>query len=184
MRGISRILAPQNGLAPGRDHPNQPSVQTATEERIKARRFPGGAIPSDASNELSPVEQAARIAAHAAQIIVDVYGHSVAFVPEDLLYVDRALTDLAATGELETRAISIQLFGCLLGEVTVRSDGARWTEFDVEKTTGFGVPVGLTLPSGRLANPIGAAFKLAYGGPERSVVLFRQAALGVFPPSP
>ncbi len=124
------------------------------------------------------------MAGHAAQIIVDVYRHSVAFAPEDLPYVDRALTDLAATGELETKAISIQIFGCLLGEVMVRSDGARWTEFDMEMTTGFGVPVGLILPNGLLANPIGAAFKLAYGGPERSVVLFRQAALGGSPPNP
>jgi hypothetical protein len=48
------------------------------------------------------------MAGHAAQIIVDVYGHSVAFAPEDL-------------------------------------------------------------PYRLLANPIGAAFKLAYGGPVRRI---------------
>lgn len=110
--------------------------------------------------------------------ILTAYGHTVTYSPEDLVFVDQALSDLAATGDLASKTQTIQAFGCLVGEILVRNDGGKWLAFDAADADAFGVSIGVELPNGRLTNPIGAAFKRANGGEDRSVLRFREAVLG------
>ncbi|MFF1632625.1 hypothetical protein [Leifsonia sp. NPDC058248] len=131
-----------------------------------------------ALREVDPAGIARRSAEAAAGVIQTVYGHTVTYELDDLVFVDQALSDVAASGDQESKAQTIQAFGCLLGEILVRQDGGRWIAFDAENASVFGVAVGVELPNGRQTNPIGAAFRRVTGGAERSVLRFRDGVLG------
>jgi hypothetical protein len=126
----------------------------------------------------SQIEAATRLAEVAASTIFTVFEHTVTYGVEDLVYVDQALSDLAAAGDLEDKAPTIQAFGCLIGEILVRHDGGQWQEFSPEKSPLGAIRVGVQMPSGLLVNPIGSAFKQAHGDEGRTAGLLREAALG------
>jgi hypothetical protein len=132
----------------------------------------------------SQIEGATRLAAVAANTILTVYEHTVTYGVEDLAYVDQALSDLAAAGDLENKAPTIQAFGCLVGEILVRHDGGKWRELTVEEANVTGSRVIVEMPSGLWANPVGSAFKQAYGDEGRSAGLLREGALGPAPTDP
>ena len=126
----------------------------------------------------SSVEAATKLAAVAAETILTVYEHTVTYGVEDLIYVDQALSDLAAAGDLEDKAPTIQAFGCLIGEILVRHDGGSWQETTSEMDAIAAVPAVVQMPNGLIVNPIGSAFKQAHGDEGRTAGLLREAALG------
>lgn len=129
-----------------------------------------------------PDDAPARLAAVAASSIRTAYEHEVTYTPSDLDFVDQGLSDLAAAGDLPSRSTTIVAFGCLLGEIMVRNDHARWTRFGEAEARIAGFPFGVHLSNGRTMNVVSIAYKRAAGGPERSIAAIREMALSDNPP--
>jgi hypothetical protein len=67
---------------------------------------------------------------------------------------------------------TVFLFGCYVGEVLVRQQGAKWVMPD-EKAAKIGFSMmGVQMPWGGFWNPIGKAIKLLENGNEDSVAYF------------
>ena len=111
--------------------------------------------------------------------IRDIYGHTVTYVPEDLVYVERLFTELQAEEGFVGDDFTLQSLGCLIGEILVRTDGGHWTAAGRRRGAGDRDDAGLEvlLPNGRSVNPIRAAYDRADRGVDSSVIRFRQVAL-------
>jgi|GEM_PF-1455255 len=108
--------------------------------------------------------------------IRDIYGHTVTYVAEDLVYVERLFVDLRTEEGFVGDAFTVQSLGCLIGEILVRTDGGHWNA-----TRHRGAPDGtglqVVLPNGRTVDPFRAAQECADHGADSSVIRFRQLAL-------
>lgn len=108
--------------------------------------------------------------------IRDIYGHTVTYVPEDLVFVERLFTDLDSEDGFVGDEFTLQSLGCLIGEILVRTDGGHWSlaarRRGMERNAGLEV----VLPNGRAVSPIRAAYDRADRSGE-SVIRFRQLAL-------
>ena len=83
------------------------------------------------------------------------------FTPASLSDVDRIVEELRAGGvRLETVAETLFCFGCYVGEVSVRHEGASWRVAAETPMAGLsGAPLVLQLGPEDYCNPIGKVFK-------------------------
>ncbi|SEA50408.1 hypothetical protein SAMN04515680_0559 [Leifsonia sp. 21MFCrub1.1] len=109
--------------------------------------------------------------------IRDIYGHTVTYVPEDLVYVERLFTDLRTDDGFVGDEFTLQSLGCLIGEILVRTDGGRWSTAAPRRGVREDAGLAVVLPNGRTVNPIRAAYDRADRGADSSVIRFRQVAL-------
>jgi len=109
--------------------------------------------------------------------IRDIYGHTVTYVPEDLVYVERLFTDLRTDDGFVGDEFTLQSLGCLIGEILVRTDGGRWSSAAPRRGVPEDAGLAVVLPNGRTVNPIRAAYDRADHGSDSSVIRFRQVAL-------
>lgn len=109
--------------------------------------------------------------------IRDIYGHTVTYVPEDLVYVERLFTDLRSNDGFVGDEFTLQSLGCLIGEILVRTDGGRWSSAARRGRTATDAGLEVVLPNGRAVDPIRAAHDRADLGVDSSVIRFRQVAL-------
>ncbi|MGO4592540.1 hypothetical protein AB4Z18_01835 [Leifsonia sp. 2TAF2] len=109
--------------------------------------------------------------------IRDIYGHTVTYAPEDLVYVERLFTDLAGDDGFVGDEFTLQSLGCLIGEILVRTDGGHWSRTAHRRGAPEDAGLEVVLPNGRAVNPIRAAYDRADGREDSSVIRFRQLAL-------
>ena len=109
--------------------------------------------------------------------IRDIYGHTVTFVPEDLVFVDRLFVDLRTEDGFVGDEFTVQSLGCLIGEILVRTDGGQWSNSVRRRGARDDAGLAVVLPNGRSVDPIRAAWECAGGGEAASVIRFRQLAL-------
>ncbi|WP_285115414.1 hypothetical protein [Leifsonia sp. fls2-241-R2A-40a] len=109
--------------------------------------------------------------------IRDIYGHTVTFVPEDLVYVERLFTDLGSDEGFVGDDFTLQSLGCLIGEILVRTDGGHWSRTAHRRGGRDDTGLEVVLPNGRAVNPFRAAYDRADRGSGSSVIDFRQLAL-------
>lgn len=109
--------------------------------------------------------------------IRDIYGHTVTYVPEDLVYVERLFTDLRTDDGFVGDEFTLQSLGCLIGEILVRTDGGRWSSASPRRGVPEDAGLAVVLPNGRTVNPIRAAYDRADRGADSSVIRFHQVAL-------
>jgi hypothetical protein len=106
--------------------------------------------------------------------IRDFYGHTVTYIPEDLVYVERLFTELRTDEGFVGDEFTVQSLGCLIGEILVRTDGGRWSA--TGRSARAVSELEVVLPNGRSVDPIRAAYERARGSAS-SVIHFRQLAL-------
>lgn len=109
--------------------------------------------------------------------IRDLYGHTVTFVPEDLVYVERLFSELRTEDGFVGDDFTLQSIGCLIGEVLVQADGGRWSQVAHRRGVPDGAGLEVVLPNGHAVDPIRAAYDCADGRADSSVIRFRQLAL-------
>lgn len=65
-------------------------------------------------------------------------------------------------------------FGCYVGEVFVRNAGASWRELaaDDKLVDAFGWPLVVSVPNGKICNPIGKVFKRVEQGESENLPFF------------
>jgi hypothetical protein len=107
--------------------------------------------------------------------IEDLYGHTVTYSPDDLVFVERLFADLRTADGFVGDEFTVQSLGCLMGEILVRTDGARWSSVAPRAAAPAGTELGVVMPSGRVVDPILAAYDRAGG--DTTVLGFREAAL-------
>ena len=108
--------------------------------------------------------------------IHDIYGHTVTYVPEDLVFVDRLFVELRTEDGFVGDEFTVQSLGCLIGEILVRTDGGHWSNAR-RRGSRDDATLEVVLPNGRAVDPIRAAYDCAGGGEDASVIRFRQLAL-------
>ena len=122
----------------------------------------------------------ARIAVDAAR---EIEGLDLDYSVESLALVDRIIGAFHDEGlEASQMGETCFAFGCYVGEVFVRSLGARWTmpRQSILSKLGFGdtTMMIVEMPNGDIWNPIGKVFKLLEGGPTESVAYLHRVAVG------
>ena len=121
-------------------------------------------------------ENAVRFAGDVVASAAGVSGVKLDFTPESLALVDGIFDDFRSEGVTGKQiAETLFSFGCYVGEVLTRHAGGQWREVgDAELELG-GWPLVVELPTGRLCNPIGKAFKRLENGPADSLQHFYTA---------
>jgi hypothetical protein len=109
--------------------------------------------------------------------IREFYGHTVTFVPEDLVYVERLFSELRTEDGFVGDEFTLQSLGCLIGEVLVQADGGRWSQVARHRGAPDQADLEVVLPNGHAVDPFQAAHDCADGGVDSSVIRFRQLAL-------
>jgi len=117
-------------------------------------------------------------AAQHAQVMVqaakDISGADLDFSPGSLNAVDQIVEQMRQGGvTAEQVGETLFGFGCYVGEVFVRHNGAKWCLADETPMKDFaGVPMVVELESDNLCNPIGKVFKRLENGDEDSLPYF------------
>ncbi|WP_431245685.1 hypothetical protein [Leifsonia xyli] len=109
--------------------------------------------------------------------ILDIYGHTVTYAAEDLVFVERLFIDLRTEDGFVGDEFTVQSLGCLIGEILVRTDGGHWSAAARRRGAPADAGLEVVLPNGRAVNPIRAAYDCADRGADSSVIRFRQLAL-------
>jgi hypothetical protein len=130
-------------------------------------------------------EFAAQHAELMVQAAKDVSGVDLDFSPESIATVDEIVEQLRQDGVTEEQVGETLFgFGCYLGEVLVRRNGAVWRASDdtpMRDAAGFQMVV--DLGSDRFCNPIGKVFKRLANGQEDSLPYFYQLFAQTKPPT-
>ena len=115
----------------------------------------------------------------------EVSGVDLDFSPESIAAVDEIIEQLRQDGVTEEQVGETLFgFGCYLGEVLVRRNGAVWRASDdtpMRNAAGFQMVV--DLGSDKFCNPIGKAFKRLANGQEDSLPYFYQVSTQAEPPT-
>lgn len=69
-------------------------------------------------------------------------------------------------------------FGCYLGEVLVRHAGGTWQDLDPRAGQQLGAAIGVRMPDGSVADPVGQAFRRVEDGPGNSLPWFYTGLAG------
>jgi hypothetical protein len=126
-------------------------------------------------------EFAAKHAQIAVEVSRDVDGINLDYSVDSLALVDRIIgafhTEGLKTGQMGETCFT---FGCYVGEVFVRTVGARWTEPKQSFFSKMGfvdtAMMVVEMPNGAIWNPIGKVFKLLESGPTESVAYLYRVA--------
>jgi len=104
----------------------------------------------------------------------EISGADLDFSPASLKAVDGIVGQMRQDGvRVDQVAETLFGFGCYVGEVFVRSKGARWRSTDDTPMKGLaGFPLVLELGPDNMCNPIGKVFKRLENGEEDSLVYF------------
>jgi hypothetical protein len=105
------------------------------------------------------VETASRFAADIVASAAEISGVHLDYSFESLQAVDDLLEAMRRDGMTSGRMGETMFgFGCYIGDVLVRSAGARWVDAAATDMNGIEPPMVVQLPSGRPFNAIGLAF--------------------------
>lgn len=138
----------------------------ASQGAERTLRLPFAPVPSNA----------AALAATAVDAIRGVDGIALDYSPDSLAHIDRIVLGFRAEGlGFDQIGETLFTFGCYVGEVIVRSLGARWDLPNADEQRAGLSLMGVRLVSGAFLNPIGKAVKLLRNGHEDSVAYFFQA---------
>jgi len=128
---------------------------------------------------------AAEIAAMAVPVVQQNYGVTLDYGVATLKQLDGIIDDLRRDQRFEALQPLLFSIGCYVGEVLVRSAGARWRG---TQELGMGVvassPIAIEMPDGRGCNPVGRVYKRFQKGREESLASFYQAMTGEAPARP
>jgi hypothetical protein len=104
----------------------------------------------------------------------DISGVDLDFSPGSLEAIDRIIDQMRLEGVRSDQvAETLFGFGCYVGEVFVRSNGACWRPTDETGMAGLaGFPIVVELGPDNICNPIGKVFKRLENGDEDSLVYF------------
>jgi hypothetical protein len=134
-----------------------------TAQEAHALRLPLAPTPTNA----------AALAERAVSSARDVDGLTLDYSPSSLKEVEKVILGFRQSGlTMNEVGETVFVFGCYVGEVIVRNQGASWTAPD-EKLQKMGFDLmGVRLKDGTFLNPIGKAMKLLRNGSEDSLVYF------------
>src|SRR5262249_44063589 len=100
-------------------------------------------------------------------------GIDLDYTPDSLTNVDEIIEGFRADGVTSDEvAETLFGFGCYVGEVLARHGGGTWRKVTEQEAGFFGFPMVIEMPTKRVCNPIGKAFKRVDNGPEDSVRYF------------
>jgi hypothetical protein len=112
------------------------------------------------------VESASRFAADSVAAAAEISGVHLDYSLESLQAVDDILEAMRRDGMTSARMGETMFgFGCYIGDVLVRSAGARWVDAAGTEMNGIGFPMVVQLPNGRPFDAIGLAFGRLDEGP-------------------
>jgi hypothetical protein len=118
-------------------------------------------------------ENAARFAADIVALAAEVSGAELDYMPDSLTAVDDILEGFRTEGVTSDQvAATLFGFGCYVGEVLARNGGGIWRKATDREVGLFGFPLVIEMPSKRVCNPIGKAFKRLENGPEENLPYF------------
>lgn len=116
---------------------------------------------------------AARFAADIALSAAQVSGVELDYTPHSLSLVDEIIEGFRSDGVTSDQvAETLFGFGCYAGEVLIRHADGIWRHATRREADLFGFPMGVELPTRRVCNPIGKAFKRLEDGPADSIQHF------------
>jgi hypothetical protein len=119
-------------------------------------------MPSKLSLPIPPTPgNAAAYAGEAVAAAMEVDRVALDYTVESLAAVDRTLGEFRLAGvPFEVTSGATFALGCYLGEVVIRAAGGRWAPAKPGHSAGVPpVPLVVELPDGRIADPIGEAFR-------------------------
>lgn len=116
---------------------------------------------------------AGRFAADIALAAANVSGVELDYTPDSLRHVDEIIEGMRSDGATSDQVGETLFgFGCYVGEVLNRNAGGVWRLATQQEVDFFGFPMVIELPTGRVCNPIGKAFKRLEQGPADSLPYF------------
>lgn len=141
----------------------------------------GGAGEGDAEPKLPypPVAgNAPRFAEGVVATTRDVDGIHLDYSTGSLDEVERILGTYHDDGlDPDRVAGTVFALGCYIGEVIVRHAGGTWQDLDPATSQALNTPIGVQLPDGRIADPVGQAFRRVQDGPASAIPTFAAALL-------
>jgi hypothetical protein len=103
----------------------------------------------------------------------EVSGVELDYTPDSLIRVDEIIEQFRSDGVTSDQVGETLFgFGCYVGEVLNRNAGGVWRRATQKEIDFFGFPMVVELPTGRVCNPIGKAFKRLEQGPADSLPYF------------